>query len=198
MSLPPNQLFQIIPPFREESAYSYRIRQSGLDVNAYLTYDVPNTSDQRSILLVNRSNAFISDVHRAEYNRLIERIRESSGHITGMKNIVNRLVEGEFAKLPNVRVAVHRYGPVPVYVLPESYVIKNMGTSLKVQIGVYPDLVSQISRPSVNLNLPFLSNTSEFVRSLSVGLGLMFRRYLEDVGEGMFDIEHHLNLAGRV
>ncbi len=122
MSLPANQLFQILSPAREESRYRYRIRQAGLDFNAYLTYEVPQVSDERSILLVNVSYAFIDDEHRVEYSRFIERIRESSGRFTGMKNIVNRLVDGEFAKLPNVRVAVHKYGPVPVYVLPEKYV----------------------------------------------------------------------------
>src|SRR5712692_5238901 len=197
MSIPPNQLFQVLSPARENSTYRYRIRQAGLDFNAYLTYEIPQVSDERTILLVNVSYAFISDEHKFEYNRFIERIRESAGRFTGMKNIVNRLADKEFSKLPNVRVAVHKYGPVPVYVLPEKYSIANLGKILQVQIGVYPDIKSQFgSRKSINLKLPFLSTGSEFIRSLNLGLGLMFRRYLEDVGEGMFDIEYHLNLAG--
>ncbi len=198
MSDSPNPLFQILPAAKEESAYRYNIRLDDLDFSAYLTYEVPRVSDDRTLLLVNVEYAFINDDHKEEYNRFIERIRESAGRFTGAKNIVNRLAEKEFNKLPNVRIAVHKFGPVPVYVLPQEYQINNLGRMISAKIAVYPDVKSQTGsrKSAVNLNLPFLSTRTEFVRSLNIGLGLMFLRYLEDVAESMFDIEFHLNLAG--
>ena len=194
--------FLIIPPTKEQDRYRYRIRVAGMDYNANLTYELPRKSEDRTILLVNvsRTFPFITSEDEAEYNRLIDRIRETSGRFAGVKNIVNRLAENEFANLPNVRIAVHKFGPVPVYLLPQKYTISYLGDHIEAQIGVYPDLKAQKSRDkggrSVNLLLPFLASKTEFVRSLSVGLGLMFQRYLEDIGEGMYDIKHHLDLAG--
>ena len=190
-------LIQIIPPTKEENRYRYRIR-AGIDYNAFLTYELPTTSDERSILLINGSQQLPTTTEQnAEYERLVDRIGETLGRFTGAKNIVNRIAEGEFANLPNVRIAVHKYGPVPVYVLPETYSIGYFGGDIQAQIGIYPKIAPlNGGRRGVNLQLPFLGTKAEFVRSLNVGLGLMFQRYLEDVGEGMYDIKHHLNLAG--
>lgn len=189
--------FQVIPPSKEENRYYYRLRSGDIDYSAYLTYELPAASDDRTILLVNASRAFITDEYRPEYDRLVERIKESVGRFAGAKTIVNRLAEKEFANLPNVRIAVHKYGPVPVFLLPQTYTIPHLGEDISVQIGVYPNVKSGgASKRLVNLKLPFLSTKSEFVRSLEIGLGVMFRRYLEDVGEGMYDIKHHLSLAG--
>lgn len=189
--------FQVISPSKEENRYYYRLRMGDIDHSAYLTYELPAASNDRTILLVNASRTFITDEHRTEYDRLVERIKESVGRFAGAKNIVNRLAENEFANLPNVRIAVHKYGPVPVFLLPQKYTIPHLGEDVDVQIGVYPNVkTGGTSRRRVNLKLPFLSTKSEFVRSLEIGLGVMFRRYLEDVGEGMYDIKHHLSLAG--
>lgn len=191
-----NPSIQIIPPTKEENRYRYRLRAAGNDYRGYLTYELPRNSDHRTILLVNASHPFIASENQAEYDRLIQRISESIQRIAGAKNIVNRLAEGEFANLPNVRIAIHKYGPVPVYVLPQKFGIQHFGDDIEVQIGVYPHLKSLKSGSQISLLLPFLTTKAEFVRSLGIGLGPLFQRYLEDVGEAMYDIKHHLSLPG--
>jgi hypothetical protein len=197
-TLPPteNTKFQIIGPTKEESRYYYRIRIDGIDFGAYLTYELPSNSDNRTILLVNASKALISPQELPEYERLVERIKESARRFSGMKNIVNRIAEKEFASLPNVRIAVHKYGPVPVLLLPDTFPIHHVGNDIDVQMGLYPNVKAGAGKKNTNFRLPFLSTKGEFVRSLHIGLGVMFRRYLEDVAEGMYDIKHHLSLAG--
>jgi hypothetical protein len=196
--LPPNNTpkFQIIGPTKEQNRYYYRIRVDDGDQSAYLTYELPRISENRTILLMTASKALIPPGELPEYERLVERIKESARRFSGAKNIVNRLAEKEFANLPNVRIAVHKYGPVPVLLLPETYTIHHVGNEIEVQIGLYPNIKGSTSTKNTNYRLPFLSTKGEFVRSLNIGLGVMFRRYLEDVAEGMYDIKHHLSLAG--
>lgn len=160
---------------------------------------MPRRSDDRTILMINprQPHPFIENKDKAEFERLIGLITESStGRFAGAKNIVNRLAENKAPDLPNVRVAVHKFGPVPVYVLPQEHTINHLNRSIKVNIGIYPDVRFNSGTKGVALRLPFLTTKSEFVRSLDVDMGLLFQRYLEDVGEGMYDIKHHLNLAG--
>ncbi len=194
---PNHPSIQIIAPTKDENRYRYRLRAAGNDHNAYLTYELPRKSDHRTILLVNGSHPILSGDDRSEYDRLTQRISESIKRFLGAKNIVNRIADGEFANLPNVRIAIHKYGPVPVYVLPQKFQVQYFGEDVNVQIGIYPNLTaSQNGGKHVSLRLPFATTKAEFVRSLSLGLGPMFQRYLEDVGEGMYDIKHHLPLPG--
>src|ERR1051325_3537731 len=97
---------QIIPPTKEENRYRYRIRAAGgMEYRAFLTYALPKTSDERGILLINGSQQLLTTPEQnAEYERLVDRIRETLGRFTGAKNIVNRIAEKEFANLPNVGI----------------------------------------------------------------------------------------------
>lgn len=194
---PADAPIRIIEPTNEENRYRFRIRVGGLVHNAYLTYELPSQGDKRTILMVKSPQPLINHKSTAEFDRLVRLIREFVGRFAGDKNIVNRLAEKKVSNLPNVRIAVHKFGPVPVYLLPEQYTIKHLAHELTVQIGIYPDVRFQGgTTKDVSLNLPFLATKSEFTRSLDIDLGLMFQRYLEDVGEAMYDIKHHLNLAG--
>jgi len=174
------ELFKVTTPTKEELRYRYHVLASGLSYVGYLTYELPARSYERTIIMVNGSALVgkLSEWQRNEYSRLVEFVSEAAGGSTGIKNIVNRLAEKEFANLPNVSIAVHKFGPVPVYLLPESYIVKPFGEDVEVQIGLYPAVKprrragGRVPFPS----LPFLATKSEFVRSLNVGLGLMFQR----------------------
>lgn len=187
-SLPPLD-WRVRPGTRAEGAYKYYIDAGGRVLPAYLTYSLfPSESERRSVLLTLGSEDLLSDEERAEFRQLTERIKESAGgRMRAVKSVVNRIVEGQ-AAVPNVRVVAHKFGPVPVYVPRRMLVVDSLGGPLPVMVGLYPQDVPLTASP-------FGGSKSEFVQSLTVGLGLMFRRYLEDVGEAMSDIENHLNHA---
>lgn len=188
-----SQGISIMPPGINDGSFDYRIRAGGIEHHAYLTYELPGNADERSILMFTSSPALIRENPR-EYDGLVDLMRQTAGRFSRVKNVVNRLAEHEFPNLPNVRIAVHRFGPVPVYLLPGRYEVAHGGEILKVRIGVYPSIRSP-ARKQKEQPLPFLNTKTEFVRSLALGLGTIFTRYLEDVGEAMFDIEHYSGLA---
>ncbi|HEY0761803.1 MAG TPA: hypothetical protein VGD61_05460 [Pyrinomonadaceae bacterium] len=196
---------QIFPPLQEESCYRYTVRIGSLDRNSFLTYELfpERREDKRSILLAKENDSLLTGAARAEYNKFIEIARQGSTSALGsQKNLVNLLADG-ILNLPNVHIVVSKYGPVPAFVLPDTYTIDNLGERLEVRIGVASDGRPPTDRSQArgrrldNYWLPYFNSRLEFLNSLQkMGLDLMFRRYFEDIGEYMFDIENHLDLPG--
>lgn len=195
--------FTISSPSQSENAFQYQIGVSNLNLNSHLTYELfPNEVRVRNLLLIPETSGFrshLSNEEKAGLDRLREELEITSNKpsvFKVVKNIVNRIQEGSLT-IPNVRLAVHHMGPVPVYVLPEAYEI-NYNSQILVKVALYPKLQrSSYDQHNEEAVMPaFLwGNKAEFVRSLSHGLGTMFTRYLEDIGEDMFDIANHLNLV---
>ncbi|HEY0725370.1 MAG TPA: hypothetical protein VGD41_15515, partial [Pyrinomonadaceae bacterium] len=190
---------QIFPPLQEESCYRYTVRIGSLDRNSFLTYELfpERREDKRSILLAKENDSLLTGAARAEYNKFIEIARQGSTSALGsQKNLVNLLADG-ILNLPNVHIVVSKYGPVPAFVLPDTYTIDNLGERLEVRIGVASDGRPPTDRSQArgrrldNYWLPYFNSRLEFLNSLQkMGLDLMFRRYFEDIGEYMFDIEN--------
>lgn len=185
---------RIIPPADRESCYSYKITHAGLTRRAYLTYELsPKKLNNRTVLLVQDSGSLVPEEYREEYNRLSELLFGSAtSRFQQVKSLVNQVHEGHPA-LPHVKVVVHRFGPVPVLLLPDTYSIENLGNELKVQVGIMPNVATGRSRRDTSP--PFTNNKQDYLLSLTTGLDVMFKCYFEDVGEGMFDIENYLGLA---
>jgi len=124
--------------------------------------------------------------------KITEYRRSGKGAITTAKSIVNSVYEGVL-DIPNISVAIHKHGPVPVYILPGSHALTLYGREIQARIGIYQDILgdstSEYLWPSV------IGDKHQFLLSLSIArhLRIIFSRYFEDVGELFFDIEHHLN-----
>jgi hypothetical protein len=119
--------------------------------------------------------------------------RAGFGATGGVKSLVNLIADG-WRPFPNaaVAVAVHRFGPVPVCVLPQDHEVSLYGQTRRARIALYPNILAE---PEPTLKLPAVFNRVQFLQSLRVNLPLTFTRYLEDVGEEFFDIENHCSLS---
>jgi hypothetical protein len=204
------RIVEVLPPSPRESCYRYRVRvEDGRELSSYLTYLIPTRGGSaavRDMLLVDDDDAdrVAQDLIegaglRSEYvgltRRLKEHRRESGrGAVRVLKSVVNEVHEGELAHLRSVAVGVHRFGPVPVLVLPQEHRIRVGGGERPVRLGVYPRTEARAHGartgfPAGATGQPLL------LRSLEVGLPLMIKRYFEDVAELFFDIEHHSSLS---
>jgi hypothetical protein len=196
--------FLIKPPQEKESCYRFILHASGLDIGgAYLTCEIfPNKSNDRNILIINGRATVIKQLNETErrgYDALYREIEPWEGSdrriFAATKNIVSRLEENTL-KLKNVKVVVHKLGPVPVYILPEKYKVTCLGMDVEAQIGIFPVIknIPSVIKRKIAAPSFLVGDKEEFLQSLKYGLDVMFQRYLEDIGECMFDIEHHLNV----
>lgn len=184
---------KILLPRKDDCIYRHRVEYQNNVYPCWLTYEIfPNTSRYRNLLLFKGTKSVLNENELIEYNNLYSRlINEASGNIASSKNIVNKIAEGVLS-LPNVRLTIHRFGPVPVYVLPEEYNLSIRGKTFTVNLAMYPNLprnsFSKLGREE------YIKNQVEFINTLNLKTSLIFNRYLEDVGEFFYDIEYHLGL----
>lgn len=186
---------EILHPRKEESCYLYRVRNAANVRRGWLTYEIyPQKPESRTLLLIKGSEGLLEGKNLQEYAGFRDHLqREASGRVRSAKNIVNKLADGDIS-LPNVRVAIHRFGAVPVYVPPFEYKTEFDSDELVIQLALYPSLRKKHTRREGRAE--FLSNQTEFVKALGLETSRLMQRYLEDVGECFYDIEYHLDLAG--
>ena len=134
---------------------------------------------------------------KKSFEALLNQIQlyKNKGSFHAAKGIVNNIYDKEF-KIPNVSVAVHRFGPIPVCVLPNQFELEFNGEKRKCNIGIYPYIKRGI-RGNKNESLVEISKF-EFLQSLKIRLDVIFKRYLEDVAENFFDIENHSDLPAAI
>lgn len=195
---------EIKTPGKEQSCFEYEIVREGFAVSSYLTYEynVGNLK-RRNLLLVKQpgSSNLLSNNEENEYRRFFQymsfQTRGKSGQtIERTKRIVNEIISGNI-QFPNARVAIHRFGPVPVFVLPQKHKVDfSYGENLEkieVQIAIYAD-VYEHPKPRVGYGIPyFVSSGTEFLESLEINFARLVRRYFEDIGEHLGDISSNLS-----
>jgi hypothetical protein len=118
-----------------------------------------------------------------------------------------RIAKGRVLQIGNhpdlrLAIAVHRFGPVPVALVPDSVIgyhplsleIDGLGSAL--QLGVYPNFGVHANRGQViqNHGSNGEGTVTECLLSYRLGLDAMLLKYLEDVAEHLHDIEHYLPL----
>jgi hypothetical protein len=195
---------QIVSHKNEDSCYAVQVISQGNTYRTWLTYELhPTMPEERSLLLIKGTIDFLEEDERKAYQDLFNCLKTGVGERTEhTKSIVNLLVGGQ-VKLKGVRIAVHKFGPVPVYIPNKSYDIQLKSQHenvkhLKVQLALYPTMPYVLPKKhgekgSRNQH-EFMNSSSEYIKSLQIGFGRIMQRYLEDVAEDFFDIEHHLGL----
>jgi hypothetical protein len=199
----PTTPWSLVAPSQDNSQFAYRLRTAGGDVGAYLTYELSAAAqNDRSLLLVTKHPAIWRELDPADKENLSKLESEvlgrqrSRGVFHGTKSLVNELHAGQLV-LPNTRVAVHRFGAVPVYVLPAAYIHQRPAGTEDYKVGIYPHRLFPYSQnPGKYANLPVGSNSAaDFLSTLRIDLHIQMRRYFEDIAEHLHDIEHHSGLS---
>jgi hypothetical protein len=172
--------------FRQE------IEFDGNRVRGYLTYGIGHwRSNDRNILLVEDREALVPTGLTPEFDsfarRLDLQVQEGGGRFYGDKSFVNVLIDNP-QEFPHGGVAIHKFGPVPVFLLPERHPVQRDGQVIQVQIGIHLNKYRSKQPEQRYLQL-FSGSTPEFLRSLRTDLALIFRRYFEDVAASLFDLE---------
>lgn len=190
---------EILPPKPSDSCYDYRVRSGGITLlNSRLTYELyPESPNHRNLLLIKDTRGLLTEDQHREYDELVRHLEDSQKtRFYAAKSVVNVIAEGSL-KLRNVRVAIHRFGPVPVYVPPGRLPTVFHGKKIEVSLAFYPRLKKSKKTDGNRKEgmAEFFSSKKEFVTSLELKTGRVFERYFEDVAEYFYDIEFHLGLT---
>ena len=175
----------LTPPLPSQSCFKYQIDAGGLGkIPAKLTYDLLSNGSKRTILLV--ESRFASAVWNLKtdsgYQELVRRVREKEiqriGNISIAKGIVQDIHDtGD--EIPNLIIGAHRFGAVPVAVLPGSYRLEDQTA---IQVAIYESL-------SKGGDCIPGATKKDLLKSYSNKLDLLLRCYLEEVAEEFHDIE---------
>lgn len=172
---------------------------SGKSCAAEVTWDPCLPSKGRRLVRVNESDlrdaGFLGLVRISRTAELLDKIKQSGrlGNVQFAKGLV-LAIDANVAP-QGLAVAVHHFGPVPVVLVAHSlfeggrpHLILD-GVMVDVDVGIYPDL----NQANVALRQAGAATVEECLRSYRVGLDVIFRKYLEDVGEDFRDIENSLS-----
>lgn len=194
--IPLSQLHEIIPPERDESCYWFKIQNKLTSKRAYawLTYELfPDSTGERSLLLTDDSTLLTNLSEKEAYGTLSEALTSAKDERVGVaKTLVNDLVDGK-VQMRNVRVVVHKFGPVPAVVAGEKFELIVHGRRVKCQIALFPRQIINESLPlGIRYTPCFISAKREFRRSMSIAPHIVFREYFEGVAEDFHDIRRTL------
>lgn len=197
------QAWTIRKPPRNLHSFSFLLEGTGISArNARLTYDlIADQQHLRTLLMFTKSRrsqtlSTVLGSANDELERLEERVRYYEGlgrkAVETAKALVNDIYSGSLGDLPNVSVAVHKYGPVPVFVVPDFETPLSLFNNERLaRIAIYPAMRSDHNPGSY---VSGVSNPFQKLQSYKIQLETMLKRYLEDAGEYCFDIEQHSNL----
>ena len=172
--------------------YQYDFEGAGKPGRFVLTYRIDEEPEARALLLISHASVCESQADKDTFQALAEHKRyhaSNTGRYGAAKCLVNSIVK---LAIPNAGVAVHKFGPVPVAILEEPREVEFNGRPIQCQVGVYPSVGSR----NKSVRPPGVTNKEEFLATLTLRLDVQMRRYLEDAGEHLFDIEYHSDLIG--
>lgn len=186
-------MIKVIPPNENDNGYNYEYEINGAKGTGYLTYDLMSDDKKRTLLLTSQTAILKRKGIWKNYEALRNQIlfhqqRKSSFHTA--KGIVNDMYTKDI-RIDNTTIAVHKYGPVPVCVIPEVYELEFNGEKRQCKIAVYPYIKGVKSSKNIQSSIAFL-------QSLTFRLDMILTRYLEDIAENFFDIENHSDLTSAI
>lgn len=180
----------LIPPGKLEPYYKRSFHLNGTQHTGYLTYGVGYWNTQkRNILLVKNVNGIIPRKLLTAFKAFQSSINQYiGGSFFQQKSFVNSLLHNEKTREehPHAGVAIHKFGPVPVFLIPDSYVAEHSRETMPIILGV----VNSKDLSSEQLYLKLFNSNIEFYKSL-IDLPVIIRRYLEDATACFFDLENH-------
>jgi len=182
----------------KNSCYDFRVERNGRQSQSpcELTYNLNDTLPTRRLLRMREADSwrlFPELQANREFEQFRHQVRDLQlrgiGNMSIAKGLVLDQYESDFRNA-NLGIAVHRMGPVPVFLVPATLTgqlddIEIYGTRINPVIGVYPKIsTSGDGTPTVF--------KQDLLRSFNIQLDTMLLKYLEDVGEHLHDIENYL------
>lgn len=164
----------------------------GSGAGGQLTCSLPGPdSEDRDLLLVNENAYEIPRRLKAEFDRFAKAFAAPTGQrIAKQKSLANAVLRADpriRKDLPHVGVAVHKLGPVPVFLIPDAtYETSWNGRKIEVRVAVHP--LNQQSG-AITAFSPGTA-TRELIDSLAGNLGRIMTRYFGDVAILFEEIEH--------
>jgi hypothetical protein len=204
VSTPPKKIrysdsHDIIVPEGHTSCYEFAVtnhRTGAGPYRAFLTYELfPNITEERSLLITSDTGLLHSAAENALFKSFTEALWNTRGNrLTTSKSVVNAIVDGNY-DLPNAHVAVHKFGPVPVFVLDKSVKLPVHSRTVDVRIALYPRF--EKPRPGefwTKKRPKCLPGKQEYRQSMTIAPHIVFKRYFEDVAEDFHDLRRLLNI----
>jgi hypothetical protein len=178
------------------SCYDFRIVREGREGVAELTYNLNDPSSSRRLLRLRETDAlrlFNELPANRQFEQFRDQVKDMKSRGIGNISIAKGMVLDQYdsaQRNPDHGIAVHRMGPVPVFLLPETLTgklptLEVNGLSIDPIIGIYPSL------PGGEAGTKTLYK-QDLLRSYNIQLDIMLQKYLEDTGEHFHDIENHL------
>jgi hypothetical protein len=184
-----------------DSRFKKRITYKEIDTYCDITYSsLTKNPSERDLILINgnsdlgrllrKDNPKLDSTYQELLNRspsICQAFFNKERPITKIeliKQIVNEIEKGNVSS--DVAYAIHKFGYVPVVIsddLAESYT--------DINIGIYPQDKEENSRLRKRLKYPpGVKSDIELLKSIAINPFNLFRKYLEDIGEYLYLIEH--------
>jgi hypothetical protein len=195
-SVPTTIPTDIKPTGLMNSCYDFRIVREGREGLAELTYNLNDPSPSRRLLRLRETDAlrlFQELPANRQFQQFRDQVKDMKSRGIGNISIAKGMVLDQYdssQRNPEHGIAVHRMGPVPVFILPETLTGKlpslNVnGLQIDPIIGIYPSLISGDSATRTLYK-------QDLLRSYNIQLDIMLQKYLEDTGEHFHDIENYV------
>jgi hypothetical protein len=182
--------------------FHWEVEYRGACKPAFLTYVLLQPEDRyrRTLAVEVRQSDFVQDWLKGsaletvrELEQLIRKKRSKGLRRTGAAKAVAIDIFKGNVSLPNVDIAVHKFGAVPVYVIPDSTSrVTIFDQDRDCRVGIFVSGSAPVADADRKLG-PV--NALELLRSLEIRPDLTFLRYLEDVGEYAADLQSSGNWA---
>jgi hypothetical protein len=154
----------------------------------------PNKPGERSLLITDDESLLETEEEVALYRTFRETLWARRGdRFATAKSVVNRVVDHEYA-LKNARIAVHKFGPVPVFALDRVVKLPVHGHHVEARVALYPKKESKQPHLRARYRPECIRGKHEFRESMTVAPRIVFRRYFEDIAEDFHDLRRTLRL----
>lgn len=191
-------MVSILEQSEKRPAHRHKLYVTGrpdLQVPAELTYRLHPTerAPERDLLRITQQGAFrlFPGLQTTEgYRRFLERV--PPGDLGALRRAKALAVDLGRRQDPELAIAVHQFGPVPVFLLPERITVSQRNKPVQCDIAVYPDLNGYSGDRSIPSNQRS-GPLSVYLQAYGIDLATTLLKYQEDVGEFFHDMRFYLS-----
>lgn len=188
-----------LSPLREHFYRRYISFKNGAKISGYLTYSLgTSNTGSRSLLLVNSTIPLSSDEQKKAYSTFCKTLDSINGHGTfgKVKSYASHLNLNPNGTESDVILAVHKFGPVPVFDTGLDIQTTLDGQNVSARIAIYHHPAKWIKKNQHHFTAS--PNDELLIQSLDGNMEIVFRRYYEDVAYRIHDIVHSANLDNAI
>ncbi len=197
--------WEIEAPTPSEPEYAFKVRQGPNKrwKDAFLTYNVLDGSNpSRSVLLISERSIDIPPSLNQDWNGFLEHF-PTTRRFAAAKARATELQLNPAHRPPHEGVAVHKYGPVPCFLVGarrdrdwKGNNLQFAGQPITVEIAIFPTVVEEGYREPRPANPQAeKSDAILLLKAVQPCLEQVLNRYLEDACEDLHDIQNHLSLS---